>query len=158
MNCKCGSIIPEKRIQMGYKTCVECSTESRWTVVPVNYHKTGNTAEVIKDPEVAADFIFQSQRKSFGVLRGMTSNRRRSVATDEKKEIKVATKPAPIGVINRYMPKYEFNEVGSEMMKILESQGIDLAISHIQKSLSDKRIFKKQADQLIEIAKQWKTI
>jgi hypothetical protein len=156
MNCKCGSTIPEKRIQLGYKTCVECSTESRWTVVPVNYHKTGNTAEVIKDPEVAADFIFQSQRKSFGVLRGMTSNRRRPVATEKPKEVKTITKPAPTGAISRYMPKYEFNEVGMEMMQILESQGIDNALKHIQKSLSDRRIFKKQADQLIEIAKQWK--
>lgn len=157
MNCKCGNSIPDKRVEMGYKTCVDCSTEARWTVVPVNYHKTGNTAEVIKDPEVAADFIFQSQRKNFGVLRGMTSNRRRVETVSKPRKIQPPkAQVAATFIVNKYMPQYQFEEVGSETIQILETRGIDQAILHIENSLQTNRIFRKQADQLIEIVKHWK--
>jgi|LakMenEpi03Aug12_release.lakeMendotaPanAssembly.Ray.scaffolds.fasta_scaffold89380_3 hypothetical protein len=153
MDCKCGSEIPQKRFEMGYRTCTSCSTEHRWTIVPVNYHKTGNTAEIIKDPEVAADFLFQSQRKNFGVLRGMTSSRSRKTESvhREKRQIQTTIPLIKSTVKERYLPEYDFENVGLETMNILESKGAETAIIHIQKSLEEKRIFKKQADRLIEI-------
>jgi hypothetical protein len=159
MNCKCGIEIPQKRIDLGYKSCVNCSTESRWSIVPVNYHKTGNTAEIIKDPEVAADFLFLSQRKSFGVLRGMTSARRKptnTIKTETKPRIKEKPYNPVLSVVDRHMPKYEFEEVGTESMEILETKGIEASLKHIEESLNTRRIFKKQAEQLTEIIKQWK--
>ena len=42
--------MPQKRVELGYSICVECSTEKRFGAVPVTNHKTGNTIEVIKDP------------------------------------------------------------------------------------------------------------
>jgi hypothetical protein len=152
MICKCGSQIPEKRLELGYKTCVDCSTESRWTIVPVNYHKTGNTAEVIKDPEVAADFLFQSQRKSFGVLRGMTQSRRRPGSNPIQRE-KIHLEPQLLKSRERerYLPEYDFEGVGKEAMEMAEMRGVEKALEHIQNSLEERRIYKRQADQLIEI-------
>ena len=151
MDCKCGSRIPEKRFELGYRTCVNCSTESRWTVVPVNYHKTGNTAEVIKDPEVAADFLFQSQRKSFGVLRGMTQSRRRPDGNVPKERVQIVSEPPKSRVRERYLPEYDFEGVGKEAMELAEAKGIEAALDHIKTSLEERRIYKKQADRLIEI-------
>lgn len=152
MKCKCGSDIPEKRFEMGYKVCVGCSTESRWSVVPVNYHKTGNTAEIIKDPEVAADFMFMSSRKGFGVMRGMTSARRKPAVRQER-EKKEAPTPTVIEpkVRGRYMPVYKFEEVGKTAVKIAEIESIDKALEYIEKALEERLIFKKQADQIKDI-------
>ncbi len=163
MKCKCGSDIPVKRFDMGYKVCVECSTESRWTVVPVNYHKTGNTAEIIKDPEVAADFMFMSSRKGFGVMRGMTSGRKRQIHKQPLKEPKKDESPALVQprILSRHMPTYYFEEVGEKAMNIAENESIDRALQYIEEALNENLIYKKQADQIIQIintiTQSWKT-
>lgn len=152
MKCKCGSHIPEKRVDMGYRVCVECSTESRWSIVPVNYHKTGNTAEIIKDPEVAADFMFMSSRKGFGVMRGLISTRRKTVVRQprEKKEEPTVTNLPP-KVMSKHMPTYYFEEVGEKAVNIAERETIEKALMYIEQALDERLIYKKQADQLKDI-------
>jgi len=153
MKCKCGTQIPEARVNMGYRVCVECSTEARWSVVPVNYHKTGNTAEIIKDPELAEEFMFMSSRKGFGVMRGMTSTRRKKVTRQEPVEKKEEVQPTVIEpkVMSRYMPTYYFEEVGENAVKIAESESIDKALAYVEAALNERLIYKKQADQIKEI-------
>jgi hypothetical protein len=138
---------------MGYRVCVECSTEARWSVVPVNYHKTGNTAEIIKDPELAEEFMFMSSRKGFGVMRGMTSTRRKKVTRQEPVEKKEEVQPTVIEpkVMSRYMPAYYFEEVGENAVKIAESESIDKALAYVETALNERLIYKKQADQIKEI-------
>ena len=152
MKCKCGSEIPKARIDMGYKVCVDCSTESRWTVVPVNYHKTGNTAEIIKDPEVAEEFMFMASRKGFGVMRGLTSTRRKPTVRQprEKKEEAPVTNLPP-KVMGKYMPTYYFEEVGEKAISIAEKETIEKALVYIEQALDERLIFKKQAEQLKDI-------
>jgi hypothetical protein len=138
---------------MGYRVCVECSTEARWSVVPVNYHKTGNTAEIIKDPELAEEFMFMSSRKGFGVMRGMTSTRRKKVTRQEpvEKKEEVQTTVIEPKVMSRYMPTYYFEEVGENAVKIAESESIDKALAYVETALNERLIYKKQADQIKEI-------
>jgi hypothetical protein len=151
MVCKhCETVIPQKRVDMGYRECVNCSTTPRWSANPVIFHKTGNTTEIIKDPEVAADLAFASARKGFGVLKGMTANRRPKAVTTKKVE---APKVLPAAAVSFrrvavHKPTYYFEEVGQEMMDIFEKHGYTLASQHIQKALEEKRIYRKQADQL----------
>ena len=46
MNCKkCNSEIPKKRIDLGYTTCIDCSTVEQYGCVDIVYHKTGNTVQ-----------------------------------------------------------------------------------------------------------------
>jgi hypothetical protein len=74
MKCvTCNTQIPEARIRVlpNVRTCVNCSTESRWSAVPIIHHKTGNTIEVVKDPEVAKEFHRLSSRAGYGSMRGM---------------------------------------------------------------------------------------
>ena len=70
MVCSCGEIIPKKRVELGYKKCINCSTEKKWSGHLVVHHKTGNNYDVIKDPETAAKMASMSNRNGFG------SNRR----------------------------------------------------------------------------------
>ena len=47
VKCSCGNIIPKKRVEMGYKVCVECSTTEKYGCIDIIYHKTGNTIEIL---------------------------------------------------------------------------------------------------------------
>ena len=85
MNCqKCGNNIPKKRVEMGYSTCVDCSTESKWSGHLVVFHKTGNTYDIIKDPETAAIMASMSNRNGFG-------SKRKTVAKEGKNSVKKIT-------------------------------------------------------------------
>lgn len=66
---KCGEEMPVKRKELGYTECIKCSTATKWAGVPVINHKTGNEIQVVKDPEVAAEFMALSNRAGFGHFR-----------------------------------------------------------------------------------------
>jgi hypothetical protein len=83
MICKCGNEIPKKRVELGYNSCVECSTEKKASGHLVVHHKTGNEIQVIKDPETAAKMASMSNRNGFG-------SNRRAIAkegVDTKKKV-----------------------------------------------------------------------
>ena len=45
MKCKCKKIIPIQRVNLGYTTCVNCSTTERYGCAPLINHKTGNSIQ-----------------------------------------------------------------------------------------------------------------
>ena len=47
MYCKCGSKLHQVRIDLGYKSCVNCSTIKTYSYVPIIEHKTGNTIQIV---------------------------------------------------------------------------------------------------------------
>jgi hypothetical protein len=47
MKCKCNNIIPQGRIDLGYTTCVNCSTVERYGCAPLTNHKTGNSIQIM---------------------------------------------------------------------------------------------------------------
>ena len=52
MKCTvCSEVIPEARLKAipGVKSCVKCSTEDKWSAVPIIHHKTGNEIEIYKE-------------------------------------------------------------------------------------------------------------
>ena len=64
MYCKCkpGVKVPQARLDMGYKTCVECSTTQTYSYVPIIEHKTGNTIQIVSQ-EVSASVHRAWRRK-----------------------------------------------------------------------------------------------
>jgi hypothetical protein len=58
-NCKvCGEAIHPLRVKMGYSTsCVKHSTAERYTGFVVADHKTADTIQIIKDPEVGRKLV-----------------------------------------------------------------------------------------------------
>ena len=73
IKCKCGNMIPEGRINLGYSTCVKCSTMEMYGCVGISNHKTGNTIQIL--PKKIADSINRlSSRKGYGVMSGMKHN------------------------------------------------------------------------------------
>ena len=62
MYCRCGTDIPRLRLDMGYKTCVNCSTTQTYSYVPIIEHKTGNTIQIVSQ-EVSASVHRSWRRK-----------------------------------------------------------------------------------------------
>ena len=67
MKCKCSQVIPQGRLDLGYKVCVKCSTVQRYGCAPVINHKTGNSIEILsrEDAETIAKL---TRRKGYGTM------------------------------------------------------------------------------------------
>jgi len=68
---KCNHNIPQARLDLGYKVCVECSTEEKLGCIDTIHHKTGNTIQVMsrEDADKASKL---TRRAGFGILRSMS--------------------------------------------------------------------------------------
>ena len=100
---KCGDIIPKIRKDLGYLKCVNCSDEAKWSGNLVVFHKTGNSYEIIKDPEVAANVARLSSRNGFG-------SNRKALAKEgisSSKKIPPSQEPIIPVVIKKIPPKPE---------------------------------------------------
>jgi len=62
MYCRCGSTVHQVRINLGYKTCMPCSTTQTYSYVPIIEHKTGNTIQIVSQ-EVSASVHRAWRRK-----------------------------------------------------------------------------------------------
>ena len=62
MYCKCGTKVHPVRLELGYKTCVSCSTTKTYSYVPIIEHKTGNTIQIVSQ-EVSASVHRAWRRK-----------------------------------------------------------------------------------------------
>ena len=150
MNCKCGKNIPELRVKKGYKTCVSCSTESKWSGVQVVHHKTGNETQIIKDPEVAADFIAKSARSGYGTLKGVTGSQKKAKTyTRESKKVEpVIFKPVDRVIARKKVEtNYKDEEIAIQVFSLIDKKEFDIAKDLIEKnfqSLNLSPIARKQ--------------
>jgi len=70
MKCiKCENIIPEGRVKLGYKVCVQCSTVEQYGCAPVINHKTGNSIQIMSSQD-AARIAKLTRRKGYGTMLG----------------------------------------------------------------------------------------
>ena len=70
MNCRCNNIIPQPRLDLGYKTCINCSQVEAYGCIAISNHNTGNTIQVVAK-EVADNINRLASRKGYGVMSGM---------------------------------------------------------------------------------------
>jgi len=69
MKCKCNTTIPEGRLHLGYKVCVDCSTVERYGCAPLINHKTGNTIQIMSQSD-AARIAKLTRRRGYGTMLG----------------------------------------------------------------------------------------
>ena len=67
--CKCKNIIPEGRVKLGYKVCVNCSTTEQYGCAPVINHKTGNSIQIMSSSD-AARIARLTRREGYGTMLG----------------------------------------------------------------------------------------
>ena len=66
--CKqCKDIIPQARLELGYTSCVNCSTIEPYGCISLTYHKTGNTIQIL--PKAQAKRIRKlPERRGYGTM------------------------------------------------------------------------------------------
>ena len=69
MNCKCNNIIPQGRVNLGYNTCVNCSTTEKYGCAPLINHKTGNSIQIMSQSD-AIHIAKLTRRKGYGTMLG----------------------------------------------------------------------------------------
>ena len=67
MKCKCKNIIPNGRVILGYKVCVNCSTTERYGCAPLINHKTGNSIQIMSSSD-AAKIAKLTRRSGYGTM------------------------------------------------------------------------------------------
>tara|TARA_Y100000401_G_scaffold68537_1_gene54906 strand:+ start:342 stop:668 length:327 start_codon:yes stop_codon:yes gene_type:complete len=68
--CKCGNIIPQGRVDLGYTECVQCSTVEQYGCAPITFHKTGNSIQIMSSQD-AARIAKLTRRKGYGTMLGV---------------------------------------------------------------------------------------
>ena len=157
-NCKsCGNPMPDKRKEMGYSVCVSCSTESKWSAVPVVHHKTGNEFQVVKDPEVAAEFVAKSSRCGFGTLRGMVGSWKKPTVKNKREKKKIEPlRPKSFAVVvakKKVEVEYKDDQIAPQVLQKLDSEGRESAIQLIDlefKQMNLSPIGRKQLLHIVE--------
>jgi len=145
MQCnKCKSEIPTKRVELGYKVCVKCSTVESYGCVDIVYHKTGNTVQPV-DKRTAELINKASRRSGFGVMRGMLAGQSQKQKLSGVGICKVAPIVTP--------SDDAFEEVGSKAMDLLETLGYDAASEYIYESIRGSIISIAQSHRLFNILK-----
>ena len=69
MKCKCNNTIPQGRLDLGYTTCVNCSTVEKYGCAPLINHKTGNTIQIMSQSE-AEQISRSTRRRGYGTMLG----------------------------------------------------------------------------------------
>ena len=69
MICKCKNIIPQIRVNLGYNSCVNCSTTEAYGCAPVINHKTGNSIQIMSSRD-AARIAKITRRRGYGTMLG----------------------------------------------------------------------------------------
>ena len=68
MNCtKCNTEIPQGRLDLGYKVCVNCSSTEKYGCAPLINHKTGNSIQIMSQSD-AAKIAKMTRRRGYGTM------------------------------------------------------------------------------------------
>lgn len=141
MYCNCGSLIPKKRIDLGYNTCVNCSDVKKVKAVDIVYHKTGNTIEALPS-DIADEINAKSSRRGFGIMKGMQSGGEKIY---NPKNIKVGASNNIIGAT-----EFQLNEIGNEMFEIYDVLGVDESNKFINLKFHQNIISLSQKNKLLK--------
>jgi hypothetical protein len=124
--CKCGEEIPEKRIELGYSTCVACSTTKKFSGHLIVHHKTGNEYEVIKDPETAHE-MKRMTRAGFGSRRKGGKFIEETVVV--KKRVVKSVQPTSVVFVLQKTPadssKWKDDEWGTKIVEVAEKSKME---------------------------------
>ena len=139
MNCKnCGCSIPTKRIELGYKECIDCSTVDTYGTIDIVYHKTGNTVQHV-DKETAKHINKISRRPGFGSNLGRIG---KGGAKEFSSKINIGASTVFIG------SEAMFEKVGEEAMYKLDLLGLDKALAYLDKCLENITINYQQYNKI----------
>ena len=143
MKCKsCSRQLPQKRIELGYIHCTECSTVDTYGTVGITYHKTGNTVQHVSK-ETAANINKASRRNTYGSNLG-------SIKGYGHKEFsgKLENSGASIAFVGS---QKLFERMGEEALFKLDLLGLDRALAFVKRKYESASLTYEQYKKLENI-------
>lgn len=144
--CKCGKEIPAKRLELGYKECVNCSKVEVYGCVDVVYHKTGNTIEIMPKESVE-QYNRMAKRTGFGIMAGLRSGKASELP-------KTPISDNPVGRDPFISSGKNFEIIGERAMLKMETSGLDKALEYIKKAVVDFEINKAEGERISRILRE----
>jgi len=145
-NCKhCRQPIPQGRLALGYKECVDCSTIEAVSCVDITYHKTGNTIQ-ITDKKTADKINKLSQRSGYGIMRGLRSGKASTESSGSIKKPKNSPK--------RIIIRHTHEDLTAVLKVAISYMEIDMPIdarNYVEESLDSKKINGIQRRRILEM-------
>jgi hypothetical protein len=138
----CDTVIPEGRLKIlpTATTCINCSTEEKWSGGHIIHHKTGNEVCVIKDKKQAEEFHRMSSRAGFGTMRGMKPG----VSGGSK------SNGLAVGFIFQ-ADEATFEEMGIKAMDMYELFGIDKLNRFLSEKVTERVISFGQSQKILKL-------
>ena len=142
---KCNHNIPQARLDLGYKVCVDCSTEEKLGCIDTIHHKTGNTIQVMsrEDADKASKL---TRRAGFGILRSMAGG-----SSQRKAKIIHGCSTTQIGSQEMY------ERVGETYMNYLEVDK-EIAERYLDRALDNVEISQLQYNKIKMLCHKLNTI
>ena len=142
---KCNHNIPQARLDLGYKVCVDCSTEEKLGCIDTIHHKTGNTIQVMsrEDADKANKL---TKRAGFGILRSMSNG-----SSQHKSNMITGCSTSTIG------NEVSFEHIGKTYMDYLEVDE-EIAQRFIDRALNNLDISENQYNKIKLICYSLNTI
>ena len=133
---KCNHNIPQARLDLGYKVCIDCSTVEKLGCIDTINHKTGNTIQVMsrEDADKASKL---TRRAGFGILRSMSGG-----STSQRKA-KIINGCSTTYVGNDVM----FEQIGKTYMDYLEVDE-EIAQRYLDRALNNLEISQNQYNKI----------
>ncbi len=137
---KCTHYIPQARLDLGYTTCVDCSTEEKLGCIDTINHKTGNSIQVMsrKDADQASKLL---QRAGYSTLRALSGK-----SVMPKRKILHGCRLTNVGSDELYQ------QIGKQYMDYLEVDQV-IADKYLTRALDNYEISQLQYNKIVKLSK-----
>ena len=137
---KCTHHIPQARLDLGYTTCVDCSTEEKLGCIDTINHKTGNSIQVMsrKDADQASKLL---QRAGYSTLRALSGK-----SVMPKRKILYGCRLTNVGSDELYQ------QIGKQYMDYLEVDQV-IADKYLTRALDNYEISQLQYNKIVKLSK-----
>ena len=137
---KCTHHIPQARLDLGYTTCVNCSTEEKLGCIDTINHKTGNSIQVMsrKDADQASKLL---KRAGYSTLRALSGK-----SVMPKRKILHGCRLTNVGSDELYQ------QIGKQYMDYLEVDKV-IASKYLTRALDNYEISQLQYNKIVKLSK-----
>ena len=146
---KCENQVAAPRYELGFRECIDCSSEEKKRALDIIVHKTGNSLQHIHADD------FKDHEKRF--LRGGFRSNLASIKGGGHKEFsgKLTNSGASIAQVGS--PEL-YAKIGEESILYLESEGLSKALDYLDKQYNKVRINAGQLRKLRNVVSAYANI
>ena len=145
-NCvKCDATMPDERVHLGYRECVECSSVEPYSAHVVYPHKTGAFVQPVS--KETKKNLQRLDRRAVKVGGKITTPKAREWKMPEPKKQKVSPQPKQKTKYNQV----SFNDSYEQTINTYKKKGYVVTINYLKQLFNKNRITMTTKNQLVNV-------